>query len=182
MLPHSIGPARFTCLVVSDSAIPDHHRVRAVCLFALLPLTVCLTGCAGGSRGAAHVAGDTDPCADFDVTVERFWSSTIRAEVMGRGGEIELELRTGAANDMDRISEDWVMTRTSTCKDHFVRGLISRDEYAARVRCFDDRLDRLRTLSEALRAPPSSGDDPSSVLQTHAEALLAQPPSCEPHS
>lgn len=130
-----------------------------------------LSACAG-----SHAQGraEADPCADFEVEVERTWSASLKAEVMERGGEIAVEQRQSVVNKMDRISEDWVRTRTSVCKDHFVRALISKDEYAARVRCFDDRLDRQRTLAEML----SSGAAPDEV-EGALDELLAQPASCE---
>ena len=114
-----------------------------------------------------------DPCADFDVEVERYWSASIRAEVLNHSGELEVERRKGVANEMDRISEDWVMVRTSTCRDHFDRGLITRDEYAKRVRCFDDRLDRQRTLATAL-----AGDADLEVIEAALGDLVADPASC----
>lgn len=115
-----------------------------------------------------------DPCADFELEVERVWSAAIKAEVMAKGGSIEVEQRSAVTNQMDRISEDWVRMRTSVCKDHFVRELISKDEYAARVRCFDDRLDRQRKLAELLE-----GGAPASEVEPAIDELIAQPPSCE---
>jgi hypothetical protein len=126
-------------------------------------------GCANQSTRAP-----SDPCADFEVEVERTWSASLRAEVMKHGGAIEVEQRQAVVNKMDRISEDWVRTRTSVCKDHFVRELISKEEYAARVRCFDDRLERQRTLAETLAAGGAIAE-----VEGALDELLAQPESCE---
>jgi len=138
--------------------------------FALL-LLLSLTGCP--KSGAT--ATPTDPCADFEVEVEKHWSASIRAQVMNKGGELEFEQRSGVANKMDRISEDWVMMRTSVCKDHFVRQLITKEQYAARVQCFDDRLERQRTLATAL-----TGDAADlAAIEGALDDLIAAPKSCE---
>jgi hypothetical protein len=139
-------------------------------LLALLALVI--SACAGAQQDSR--AGGSDACADFDVQVEKYWSASIRAEALHQSGEIEVEKRSGVVNKMDRISEDWVMMRTSVCKDHFVRGLISKEEYAARVRCFDDRLERQRTLAAAL-----AGEGDLAEVEGALDQLLAAPASCE---
>ena len=138
---------------------------------AVLPL-VWLAACATG--GPAPAGGSGDGCADFEIEVERYWSASIRAEALKHSGEIEIEKRSGVVNKMDRISEDWVMMRTSVCKDHFVRELITREQYAARVTCFDDRLARQRTLATAL-----TGEGSLAEIEASLDNLLAAPPSCE---
>ncbi|HLT39073.1 MAG TPA: hypothetical protein VK034_22470, partial [Enhygromyxa sp.] len=90
-------------------------------------------------------------------------------------GELEIEKRSGVVNKMDRISEDWVMMRTSVCKDHFVRQLISKEQYAARVQCFDDRLERQRTLATALAG---AGAD-LAAIEGALDQLIAAPRSCD---
>lgn len=139
----------------------------------LLTLAAAPLACAGSGSGSAASA-EADPCADFEVEVERYWSASIRAEALQHAGELEIEKRSGVVNKMDRISEDWVMMRTSVCKDHFVRQLISKDEYAARVRCFDDRLERQRSLATAL-----TGAGELAQVEGALDELLAQPASCE---
>ncbi len=128
----------------------------------------CLGACAGASKTSS------DPCADFEVELEHYWSASIRAQVLEQRAEIELERRKGVVNKMDRISEDWVMMRTSVCKDHFVRQLISKEEYAARVTCFDDRLAQQRSLATAL-----SGSEAVEDIESSLDTLLSAPPSCE---
>lgn len=137
--------------------------------FVVLSLAACPKSGSGTTRPAQ------DPCADFEVEVERFWSASVRAEAMNRGGELEIERRSGVVNKMDRISEDWVMMRTSVCKDHFVRDLISKEQYAARVQCFDDRLERQRTLATALAG---AGADLVSI-EGALDELIAAPKSCD---
>lgn len=137
---------------------------------ALAVLTLLATlACANAKRGAS-----ADPCADFEVEVERVWSAAIKAQVMDKGGAIEVERRAAVTNKMDHISEDWVRMRTSVCKDHFVRSLITKDDYAARVRCFDDRLDRQRKLAELLQ-----GGAAASEVEAAIDQLVAEPASCE---
>jgi hypothetical protein len=148
--------------------VPVHARplqLQLVFVFAF-----ALAACASGRSSTQH--GD-DPCTDFQVEVEHWWSASIRAQVLGNGGELELEKRRGVVTKLDRISEDWVMMRTSTCKDHYVRGLIDAREYAARVRCFDDRLERQRTLATALTGGGSLADVDGAL-----DLLLAAPASC----
>jgi hypothetical protein len=142
-------------------------------MFAVITcaLVVTQTACAGAGRATA---GQANSCADFEVQVEKYWSASIKAKALQHGGELELEKRSGVVTKMDRISEDWVMMRTSVCKDHFVRELISKDEYAARVRCFDDRLERQRTLAQAL-----ADDGELAAVDGALDQLLAAPPSCE---
>jgi hypothetical protein len=130
---------------------------------------LCVLACANAKRGAS-----SDPCADFEVEVERVWSAAIKAQVMDEGGAIEVERRSAVTNKMDHVSEDWVRMRTSVCKDHFVRGLISKDDYAARVRCFDDRLDRQRKLVELLQ-----GGGAAEEVEAAIDRLVAEPASCE---
>jgi len=91
---------------------------------------------------------------------------------MQYGGEASTSVAQGATNKMDRITEDWVMLRTSTCKDHFIRKLISAEEYRAKVACFDAQLAHQRTLAEALATGALT--DANAKLDT----LLAEPAQC----
>jgi hypothetical protein len=140
----------------------------------LTSLALCLSLACASEQRATSSANASDPCADFQVQVERYWSASIRARALGHGGELELEKRSGVVTKLDRIAEDWVMMRTSVCKDHYVRALIDADEYAARVRCFDDRLDRQRTLATAL-----TGEAPLELVGSELDVLAAQPASCD---
>jgi hypothetical protein len=142
-------------------------------LLAALLMSLWLPACAGSTSNATK-SGREDPCADFEVQVEKYWSASIRAEAMKHGGEIEVERRAGVVNKMDSISEDWVRMRTSVCKDHFVRQLITSEQYAARVRCFDDRLERQRTLATTL----TSGGAELATVEGALDELLAAPASC----
>jgi hypothetical protein len=144
---------------------PSPYGGRCLPCIVLFALPAC---------ASQNTRAPNDPCADFEVEVERTWSASLRAEVMKHGGEIEIDKREAVVNKMDRISEDWVRTRTSVCKDHFVRELISKDEYAARVRCFDDRLERQRTLAETLAGGADLGE-----VEGTLDELIAQPASCE---
>jgi hypothetical protein len=153
--------------------LPVRSSARRLAAFALT-LMACARSGATTSTASSDAA---DPCADFEVQVEKYWSASVRAQVLDKGGQIELEKRSGVVTKLDRISEDWVMMRTSVCKDHYVRSLIDKDEYAARVRCFDDRLERQRTLATAL-----SGDGELAELEGAIDSLLAAPAGCEDNS
>jgi hypothetical protein len=147
---------------------PVRSPVRRLAALALI-----LTACGRGGSGTSSPA-TADPCADFEVQVEKYWAASVRAQALDKGGEIELEKRSGVITKLDRISEDWVMMRTSVCKDHYVRNLIAKDEYAARVRCFDDRLERQRTLATAL-----TGEGDLAEIESALDLLLAAPASCD---
>ena len=137
----------------------------------LFAVFLCLGACAsaGGPKG-----GQAAVCEDFAVEVEHYWSASVRAQVLDQRGELEIERTKGTVNKMDRISEDWVMMRTSVCKDHFVRELISSEDYAERVRCFDDRLAQQRSLATAL-----SGGGELSEIEASLDQLLADPAACQ---
>jgi hypothetical protein len=159
--------------VVSARPSAENAGVRRACVTGLVLLSLT-SAC---ERGGQSTAPSADPCADFEVEVEKFWSASIKAQVMDKSGAIEVDRRAGVTNKMDRISEDWVMMRTSVCKDHFVRGMIDKGQYAARVQCFDDRLDRQRTLATAL-VEPEGGTD-LAAIDGALDELLAAPKSCE---
>lgn len=133
-------------------------------------LLLALLACGGASKDVN--AGGDDPCKDVDLAVEKVWSAGIKAEVMGYGGGINAEERKKIANNMDAMSEDWVRLRRSVCRDHFVRKLISVDEYKKQVRCFDDRLDQQRNLVTLLKG--SNTDEATSA----AKQLTATPSAC----
>lgn len=142
-------------------------------MLVLITLPACV-----GSGSTSRSPASQDPCADFEVQVEKYWSASIKAQVMDKRGAVELEKRSGVVTKMDRISEDWVMMRTAVCKDHFVRELITREQYAARVRCFDDRLERQRSLATTLAGIDDSGGD-WTALESSLDRLIAEPTSCE---
>jgi hypothetical protein len=159
--------------VVSVPRTVENAGVRRAYVTAVV--LVSLTSAC--ERGGQTQAPSSDPCADFEVEVEKVWSASIKAQVMHKSGSIEVERRAGVTNKMDRISEDWVMMRTSVCKDHFVRGMIDKGQYAARVQCFDDRLDRQRTLATALTG--GAGEAEFGAIEGALDELLAAPKSCE---
>ncbi len=115
------------------------------------PPTFALALAACGGQQAGRTGVKDDRCTDFEVEVEHIWSTAIKAEVLGRGGSVEAIQRDKVANRMDQISEDWVRLRTSVCRDHFVRNVITADDYRTRSRCLDDSLDRQRRLVTLLK-------------------------------
>jgi len=111
-----------------------------------------------------------DPCADVDLDVQRVWSAEIRAEVMGYGGAIGGMNREEVATRMDDVSRDWAMLRRSSCRDHFVRHLITAEDLAAKNRCLDGTLQKQRTLVEALRTPtPNVGAEQITSLSVELD-------------
>lgn len=158
--------------VVLAAAIVQDQPVdpRLAALLVLASLAACVR-----TGPAAKAPARQGSCADFEVEVETHWSASVKARVMNKGGEITLERRSGVVNKMDRISEDWVMLRTSVCKDYFVRELISATQYAARVRCLDDRLERQRSLATTMTG--QGGD--WATIEHALDELIATPPSCD---
>jgi len=100
--------------------------------------------------------------------VERVWSATVRAQVLGYGGGVEAGERQVIANKMDAISEDWVRLRLAVCNDYYKRKLISQGDYQRQVKCFDDRLDQQRKLVTLLKGPDAT------ATGRYAEALVAE--------
>ena len=107
-------------------------------------LVIVLAACGGNQEATSP--GGKDPCADFELDVQKVWSAGIKAELMGKGGSIQVDERKSIATKMDQLSDDWVRLRTATCRDHFHRKLIDAETYAKRVQCFDDRLDQQRKI------------------------------------
>ena len=136
----------------------------------ILVVSVVLLACK--ARGGGSKDPSSDPCADFEVEVEKFWSASVKAKVMQYGGEASTSVALGVTNKMDRITEDWVMLRTSTCKDHFARKLITADDYRAKVACFDAQLAKQRTLAETL------GTGALADADAELDTLLAEPAQC----
>ena len=136
-------------------------------------LVIVPVGLLACKPGTASEKPSGDPCTDYEVEVEKFWSASVKAKVMQYGGEASASVAQGVTNKLDRITEDWVMLRTSTCKDHFVRQLITADEYKAKVACFDAQLQRHRTLAETAAA--GNLDAADSELQS----LLEEPAQCQ---
>jgi hypothetical protein len=122
------------------------------------------------TKGPAQPSAD--PCGDFEVEVERFWSASVKAKVMSYGGEASASRTQGLRNKMDRITEDWVMLRTSTCRDHFTRGLLSAAEYRDKVACFDAQLAKQRTLASLL------SDGNLTDAEVELDTLLEEPAPC----
>lgn len=110
-------------------------------ILGLIVLAAC-----GGRQQEATSPGDKDPCADFELDVQKVWSAGIKAEFMGKGGSIRAEEKKSIATKMDQLSDDWVRLRTATCRDHFHRRLIDGETYTKRAQCFDDRLDQQRKI------------------------------------
>lgn len=142
-------------------------RVSAVRVGAWL-VVCCLAGC-GGSSAPAESKADSDPCADVELDVEKVWSAGIRAEFLGKGGEIAGETRQAVATKLDALSRDWVMLRRSVCLDHFKRQVISQAAYASRAACLDQNLQRQRSLIAALDG--GSTADPGAQLQSLSDEV-----------
>ncbi len=118
----------------------------------LVALAGVVVPACGGPSAPAGPASAGGPCGDFQLDVDRVWSASVKAEVLGKGGTLEASKREAITTKLDQLSDDWVRLRTSTCRDHFDRKLLTGDEYKKRVHCFDDRLDQQRRLVALTRA------------------------------
>ena len=135
-------------------------------MIAWVPALLC--SCASSPPPQQGQPG-SDPCADVELDVEKVWSAGIRAEFLGKGGEIAGETRQAVATRLDALSRDWVMLRRSVCLDHFKRQVIDKQQYASRAQCLDQTLQRQRTLIAALDA--GSEAQPESQLQALSDEI-----------
>lgn len=123
---------------------------RFVLYFILM--LICLGACATTS----NVVKNQDPCADFDLDVQKVWSVEAKAKVengfLKYGGEAGAKQASQVISQMDNLTRDWVMLRKATCKDYFVRKLISQEDYKKRTACLDDSLNKSRTLITAFQS------------------------------
>jgi hypothetical protein len=99
--------------------------------------------------------GSDRTCSGFDLDVEEVWSASVKAEIQGYGGGLSAEQVQKVKTRMDTIAMDWAMLRESACLDH-QNGFISTEEYRQKVKCFDDFLQRQRTLLNALKEGDAS--------------------------
>jgi hypothetical protein len=108
---------------------------------------------------ATRPGAAADRCADFELDVKRVWSQETKVRVEAKllerwSGEGELEVARARAEEvgtrMDRFAQSWVMMRQAVCNDHFKRGLLSAEDYRARVKCLDGALQRQNTLVQAM--------------------------------
>lgn len=113
-------------------------QVRAVATLVL----VLAAGC-GGPQPTPPVARDPR-CAGFELDVERMWNAEARAEIRsafgGTGVAYAERMSESVVTKMDDATRDWVMLKESLCTDCLVRGLISKEVYAARSSCYDAAL------------------------------------------
>lgn len=130
-------------------------------------VSALLLSCAGSPPPQGQAGAD--PCADVELDVEKMWGAGIRAEFLGKGGEIAGETRQVVATKLDALSRDWVMLRRSVCLDHFKRQVISKDQYASRAACLDQTLQRQRSLIAALDA--GSEPQPDAQLETLSDEI-----------
>lgn len=108
--------------------------------------------CGGGQSGSS------DTCSGFDIDVEKVWNASVKAEIQGYSGGISAETAQKIATRMDAITLDWAMLREAACRDH-KNGFITAEQYNQKVKCFDDFLQRQRTLLNALKEGDASTID-----------------------
>ncbi len=129
----------------------------AVLLTALVGLGA---GCGAHAppRPAPRVdAAAATPCADFELDVERFWSTSAKAEVragiLKTGGAIDTVTVERVVTKMDAVSRDWVMMQEAVCKDTVVRKVMPAEVYNKVSMCLRAALVSQRTLVEMMRTP-----------------------------
>jgi hypothetical protein len=124
-------------------------------VLVLLALVLFSVGCGAGQPGDAETA-----CRDFDLDVKKVWNAEVKlkvdAAVKNVSGELGASRSEAVATQMDSVTRDWVMLKESACLDHFKRGILSAEEYKAKVDCFDAFLRRQREMLTALNAGDAS--------------------------
>ena len=119
------------------------------------------------------------PCDDFELDVERFWSSSTKVDIelslqkqwSGElGVDVAKERVDAIATNMDRVTADWVMLRRSVCRDHFVREVGTAEQYHESAGCLDGVLVLQRTLVTQL-SQGTAADTTDSALGAIEEQL-----------
>ena len=123
-------------------------RVSLAC--AALGLGLLAPGCVTTS----NVDQGGSSCEDFELDVEKIWSSTKRREVRTGmrefAGESQLVNVDRIVTKMDAITTDWVMMSRNACKDAFERGTMPEEIYVRVTLCLNTALVQQRTLITAL--------------------------------
>ena len=86
---------------------------------------------------------DRGACGDFELDVERFWSSKTRAEVDAGitkiSGERSAQVSERIVTKMDELTRDWVMMQEGICKDTLVRKVMPEEAYVKVSLCLAAR-------------------------------------------
>jgi len=94
------------------------------------------------------------PCDDFELDVDKIWSSRQRGEVRTNmrafAGESQLVNVDRVITKMDALTTDWVMMSRRTCKDTVERGTMPEEIYVRVSLCLNAALVQQRTLITAL--------------------------------
>ncbi|MCA9698687.1 MAG: tetratricopeptide repeat protein, partial [Myxococcales bacterium] len=130
------------------------RSVKFRSVFMGLGLTL---GVALSAGACAHNRNEpAGACDDFDLDVERVWSSTKRREIRtgletfaGESQQVNVER---IITKMDDITKDWVMMSRRACKDTVERQTMPKEIYVRVSLCLNTALVQQRTLITQLEA------------------------------
>ncbi len=110
-----------------------------------------------GGSPPSSAGGESNQCSDFELDVERFWSTAQRTKIKTAFVQVTTESESvtveRVVTKMDRIARDWVMMQESVCKDTLVRRVTSPEVYSRISSCLRAALLSQRTLVEGFSAP-----------------------------
>ena len=136
-------------------------------------IIICVCAFLWVACGSAQSGGGDDKCKDFDLDVKKIWNAEIKLKmdiaIKQFGGEAGIGESFDVATRMDSVTRDWVMLRESACRDHFMRGLITAEEYKAKVTCFDAFLQTLRTTIAAIEGGDGAAVEQALTASTELE-------------
>ncbi|HVH98686.1 MAG TPA: tetratricopeptide repeat protein [Enhygromyxa sp.] len=129
------------------------HTRRTTTLLFSVPLALGLLGCDSETNTPDQ---STDVCGDFDLDVQRIWSSSKRREVRDGlrsfAGETQVVNVDRIVTKLDAITSDWVMMNERACKDTLVRRTMPEEIYVRVSLCLNAALVQQRTLVTQLGA------------------------------
>ncbi|NVB38015.1 tetratricopeptide repeat protein [Pseudenhygromyxa sp. WMMC2535] len=121
---------------------------------ASLALIALLAGAFAGACAHGRDQAASGPCDDFDLDVERVWSSDKRREIRSGleafAGESQQINVDRIITKMDDIASDWVMMNRRACKDTVERETMPEEIYVRVSLCLNTALVQQRTLVSAL--------------------------------
>lgn len=125
-----------------------NRRRLPLCLSAGLSLGLGLSLAIGGC--AHNQGGDSGPCDDFELDVDKIWGRSKRREIRDGlesfAGESQQVNVDRIVTKMDAISSDWVMMSRRACKDTVERQTMPEEIYVRVSLCLNTALVQQRTL------------------------------------
>lgn len=129
----------------------NKRSITAVVLFGALASGL---GCDGRETQSPDQSAAV--CDDFELDIEKIWSSSKRREVRDGlrsfAGETQVVNVDRIVSKLDAITSDWVMMNERACKDTLVRKTMPEEIYVRVSLCLNAALVQQRTLVTQLAA------------------------------